>query len=307
MAFQLDPANDLTENVRQIGALQLDRVLERLTIKSKQGKAVHEARKSMKRLRALLRLVKPALNNGVFNREEARLKQIGRSLSGVRDIHAMFECMQRLEIAEPLAAENPAGAALRAALQEKSLRAETSLAGDTGKDLRKKLRQSRQSFAALDLKSGGTGILARSIRKDYRAARHAFRRAYRIKEDEAFHDWRKLVQRHWRQLLLVEPGWPSTLRPHIHMVRDLADILGDDHDLYVLAGHVRAAGLQLGRKKDIDTYLDLIRKRQDLLRVRARLLGERLLAESPGSLAARLTAYWRTQPEFESVFGEAAL
>jgi hypothetical protein len=35
-----------------------------------------------------------------------------------------------------------------------------------------------------------------------------------------------------------------------------------------------------------------------MLRVRAKLLGERLFREKPASIAARLAAYWRTQPDF---------
>ena len=50
----------------------------------------------MKRLRALLHLIKPALRKSDFRRDEARLKQIARSLSGVRDIQAMLETLVKL-------------------------------------------------------------------------------------------------------------------------------------------------------------------------------------------------------------------
>lgn len=307
MAFQLDPIESLTENVRRLGAQQIDAVLKRLTVKSKQGRAVHEARKTMKRLRALLRLIRPALDKKTFKSNERRLKEFGRMLSGTRDIQAMLECIDKLEAAEPKAAKQAVGIALKNRLESQRVEAEDHLRENSNAALRKELRQLRASFAELDIKGDDADIIVTSIRKDYGAAAKAFHHAYEVAEDEAFHDWRKLVQRHWRQLLLVEAGWPSMLRAHINLVHELADTLGDDHDLYVLVERVRQAGKTLGKQKQINAYLALCRKRQEMLRLRAKLLGERLFAEKPSSLAARLATYLRSQPDFVALFGEERL
>lgn len=303
MAFQLDPTKDLSKNVNRLGASQIDDVLKRLMVKSSQGRAVHEARKTMKRLRALLRLMKPALGKKELKENEDRLKEIGRSLSGARDIQAMLECIGKLEAMEPEAFDAPVGKALKRYLEEQRLEAETELLQRSKAPLLKQLRRVKKSFAKLEIPGKSAQIIETSIRRDYAAARDAFRHAYSQDEDEPFHEWRKLVQRYWRQLVLVERGWPAMLRPHINIVHQLADALGDDHDLYVLAERIRGAGKALGSAKQIDAYLALCRKRQDRLRVRAKLLGERLFAEKPSSLAERLTVYWASQPEFAAEFG----
>lgn len=307
MAFQLDPAKDLGENVRLLGALQIDAILKRLAVKSKQGRAVHEARKAMKRLRALLRLVRPALDKKTFRDTEQRLKAFGRSLSGARDIQAMLECIGKLEAATPEAAKQPVGNALKKHLEIQRQEAESHLRENSSASLRKELRQLKRALTALHIEGDVKDVIVTSIRKDYGAAAKAFHHAYEVEEDEAFHDWRKLVQRHWRQLLLVEAGWPSMLRPHINIVHELADHLGDDHDLYMLAERIRKAGKTLGNQKQINAYLALCRMRQETLRTRAKLLGERLFAEKPSSLAARLGAYMESQPDFTAVFGKDRL
>src|SRR6186713_2081456 len=46
---------------------------------------VHETRKVIKRLRALLRLYRGALEPARFAHEDARLRELGRSLGGLRD------------------------------------------------------------------------------------------------------------------------------------------------------------------------------------------------------------------------------
>ncbi len=301
MAFQFDPTESVTANVRRLGARQIDLALKRLSAGSKQARAVHETRKATKRLRALLHLVKPALAEDDFKRESARLKRIARSLSGVRDIQAMLECIAKLEAASPDAAQHPVGQALHGYLKAKRKDAESRMQNGADRMLHKQLGAARRTFKSLELDDAGFGMMADTIRRDYRNARRAFRSAYESGEDEDFHEWRKYVQRHWRQLLLIEPGWPAALRPQIMLVRDLSETLGDDHDLFVLAGHIREAGRELAPQDDVETYLAMCRKRQDALRVSARLMGERLFSERPSSFAARIAAYWRTQPELETM------
>src|SRR2546430_1303607 len=60
-------------------------------------KAVHEARKDMKKLRALVRLMRPELGGKAYRRENARFREVARSLSGVRDAKAMLEALDALE------------------------------------------------------------------------------------------------------------------------------------------------------------------------------------------------------------------
>jgi CHAD domain-containing protein len=173
------------------------------------------------------------------------------------------------------------------------------------KRARKLLGEARRAFASLKLGGDGFLAIAETLEHDYRKARHAFRHAYRLGEDEAFHDWRKYVQRHWRQLVLVAPSWPKALRPHIALARDLSEILGEDHDLFMLAGRVTDNAKDLGKPAEIRAFLKLCRKRQDELRSLAEPLGTRLFAEKPSSLSARLTAYWATAPQMRQIDKDA--
>ena len=58
---------------------------------------MHETRKALKRLRALLRLVRPAMGEAAFKQENAQLRDIGLSLSGARDRHVLLETVNKLE------------------------------------------------------------------------------------------------------------------------------------------------------------------------------------------------------------------
>ena len=89
------------------------------------------------------------------------------------------------------------------------------------------------------------------------------------------------------------------MRPHVVLARNLSEILGEDHDLSVLGGIVKAQGDELGTSDAIAAYLSLCHSRQAELRHVAHDLGTRLLAEKPGSLARRISAYWATAENFD--------
>jgi len=301
MAFRLVPGADITQTVRAVGIEQIDRSLKKFSGRAKNGNAVHETRKSMKRLRALMHLIRPAMNKADFKRDEARLKQIARSLSGVRDIQAMIETLDKMEALDPSIADNSVTPALREHLEEKRAAAEKELTSAASNKTRKLLREARKSFETLELERNRFEALATTIETDYRKARKAFQRAYQIREDEAFHDWRKFVQRHWRQLLLIAPSWPRAIRPHINLARDLSETLGEDHDLSVLANYVQSAQAGIGPPKEVEAFVERCRQRQAELRVLAQDMGARLLAEKPGSLSARLKTYWSTAPRLSAI------
>jgi CHAD domain-containing protein len=299
MAYRLKPGQQISYSVRKIGVEQIDRILAKFAVKDGRANAVHEARKAMKRLRALLHLIRPAMPKAKFAANEARVKTIARSLSGARDAQAMVDTVCKLEGHDAAAKVGAVSAALRGHLQAKCAEAERGLDGPGTNQLRKLLKEAKASFAELTLEPDEFAVVAATLEKDYRKARRAFERAYRLDEDEEYHEWRKYVQRHWRQLSLVAPSWPRAIRPHVVLARKLSEVLGEDHDLSVLAGIVKTQGDELGTADAVEAYLSLCRSRQTELRRIAHDLGARLLAEKPGSLARRISAYWATAETFD--------
>src|SRR5262245_53924237 len=97
MAYRLKLSESLTRGVRRIALDQLDLAEQRLKDKSDPVAAVHEARKSLKRTRALLRLIRPALGESVYRRENGQLRDAGRLLSASRDRDVMRETVVKLE------------------------------------------------------------------------------------------------------------------------------------------------------------------------------------------------------------------
>ena len=105
---------------------------------------------------------------------------------------------------------------------------------------------------------------------------------------EAVHEWRKRAKDLWYQLRLLGELWPEVLGETADQAHALTDLLGDHHDLAVLA-----ADLEARDTLDPEAILELIYRRQDELLERAIGFGERLYAEKPKAFGKRLRRYWK--------------
>ncbi len=85
MEYGLRPDEPLAAGVRNVACTQIDRAIGERSSARDPHRSIHEARKCMKRVRALLHLIRPAIGEKVFNKEDRRLRDMGRRLSGPRD------------------------------------------------------------------------------------------------------------------------------------------------------------------------------------------------------------------------------
>src|SRR5262249_54967812 len=110
--------------------------------------------------------------------------------------------------------------------------------------------------------------------------------------EEAFHEWRKETQRHWRHMMLLSRAWPECMMARAGAARALSQVLGDDHDLALLTAFLhsqRASGIG---EEAAGSITRLAFQRQRELRALAQPMGERLFLEGAGSLHRRIAAYW---------------
>ncbi len=280
-------------------------------------KAVHETRKALKRLRALLRLLEPQLQADAYAREDAALGDAGRRLGGARDADVMLATLDALVERHHDALAGRSGVIrLRATLLTERDRARRQTLGDpsTRAQAAAELRACRVRMAAWQLPDRpGPELVEAGLLRLYRQGRSRHRRASRAKASDvlAMHRWRKRVKdlRYAAEMLAPadprgrgEP--PKGKRARLRRKRALADAarlrrlarradrlgewLGEDHDLAVLAERIsadaeRGAPGAIGRRTR-KRILKLIVKRRRRLRRRALREGERLYGQSPKKL-----------------------
>src|SRR5436190_19231642 len=97
MTYRFKLQEPIGQGVRRVGLEQIEIAEAKLSSKDDVSAAIHDARRCLKRVRALLRLIRPGLEESVYRREAERLAGIGKLLSGVRDLDAMRQTLGQLE------------------------------------------------------------------------------------------------------------------------------------------------------------------------------------------------------------------
>jgi CHAD domain-containing protein len=97
MTFQLKSDQSLRKNLWRIARKQIDSALEALTgpKSGTRDEAVHEARKSLKKVRAVLRLARPVIGEADYRGENACYRDSARPLTEVRDARILIETLDK--------------------------------------------------------------------------------------------------------------------------------------------------------------------------------------------------------------------
>jgi CHAD domain-containing protein len=234
-----------------------------------------------------VRLAKPPLGSD-FAAENQRWRDAGRLLAGSRDTTVLLKCFDAL--AANHAADFPAAAV-------KGLRSRIASHSENGSaDLEEKLRQ------VLALLDDAEASVAELIGRTAKARCHAPQAQKRLRRDwktaranaepDALHSWRKRVKDQAAQLRLFRRVMPSSFRKRISAEKETAELLGDEHDLWLLSERLRACRAPASQAALRDALLTEIEQRRSALRAEAFGKGERFSSEKAKDLVRKISEAW---------------
>jgi len=305
MSYQFESGEDVYSGTIRIVTEEIDEALDSLRGGGDRVKAVHNTRKSIKKLRAVVRLFEDEMGRKAFAAENRFLRDAGRSLSSTRDADVLIESFDG--IAKRLREKKIATAivikAARKVVFEKRVLSEHDGTSTTNHEVDAAIAQAigmleeaRVRVQNWSIKKANRSTVTDGMESIYRAGRRAMGEAFDLSkeeehDDELFHDWRKRVKDLWYHTLLIQPMWPDLLDTYAEEAHKLADYLGDEHDLSILLATLLEHHQDLG-EETFDLFADEIASRREHLRSKAQALGERLYAETPKAYLARIERYW---------------
>jgi adenylate cyclase len=258
--------------------------------------AIHEARKSVKRARSALRLIRPAIEDR-FDEENGRLQQIGRKLSELRDAQALIETLTELEQKEAEHSRTKAEAKreFKNAFDRLNRRKNGLMKNPRAKaeirDAAHALEASLQHLGNLPFAVIDFAVLIESFETTLARGRKACAEAYSRPVAANFHELRKRVKDLHYQLTVLAPLWPEVLSGYSKSAKELEQYLGDDHNLAVLADVLNREN---GRDGPFKLIAGFAEKKQAKLRHKAKLVADRLYAEPPKVWRKRLNLNWQS-------------
>jgi CHAD domain-containing protein len=252
---------------------EIQRTLKRLRHLRIRPLDVHQSRVSVKRCRALAKLMlhEPAENRAALDRA---LRDANRALSAGRDAHVLNDTLRLLvergKLDLKLKRFSHPPEELKNAAVAASVQLEAALA----------LLPSPTALAGL---SAADAVEA--MRRVYRAACQRWKRAERSGEDEDYHDVRKDTK-----ALAYQLEWLAELLPLTELREDLVELgklLGRDHDVVLARVQMDAGAVPLP-PETLAALDQIARKLLKKTRRRTRAVQQRCLAESSAAFALRL-------------------
>jgi CHAD domain-containing protein len=280
MAFRIERGETASSAVRRMAQEQIELALNYLSDPEDDfNKAVHEARKAFKRVRAILLLLRKDLGGDVYRRENSCFRVAGRQLAAMRDAWVKIETLQAL--AERYEHEINFESIVKV---ESELRINCDHA-------REKLLQDNRAFDNISKAVN----LARSrvdswpiahiddqsvfdgLERLYKKGRRLGEKAKSNQTGDNFHGWRKRVEYLWYLLSAMSPNDSHAMNSLAERYHVLSDYLGDDHDLIVLQEFLLAkTPINLSSQ-----FIQIMKKRRHELRTAAIEEGEKLYAAPP--------------------------
>jgi CHAD domain-containing protein len=285
--------------VRRICVARVGRAITELSVPPEErDSGVHNARKSLKRVRAMIRLVRDTVGFRPYREINVVLRDAARRLAPVRDGAVMVDVVDRLVAAHGLDPELVAdthrtlaaahASARRAVLEDDAVFLDTLTA----------LRVVRRRLAAwrADDPSDPLAVpdefasIAMGLQRVYRRGLAAFRLSGRDPSVESFHEWRKRVKYLRHQLEALHNAWPEVVGATAAALDTLGEMLGQEHDYAVFRSVLLTDPADGDPERRMLTALAAAE--QARLRRDAVALGRRLYAEDPSGFVGRMGSYW---------------
>ncbi|RWK41786.1 CHAD domain-containing protein [Mesorhizobium sp.] len=270
MSYRIDPRLPLTGEVRRILAEEIGKALVHLdAARDRPEQALHKCRRQLKKIRALLRLVRPG--DEVFcSTENQCYREVAALLAEPREATALIETIDRLAknfpeqsadggldaVRDTLVArqhELHGGAGLGAAI------AAATAACEDGISRIDKLALPDQPEQAAD-------VLAEGARINLRRARKALDKAGSRGDADDFHDLRKAAKTHSMHLSLLGRLWPTPIKTRRKAVDELGEKLGELHDVFVLRNLLDGGARPLGSPQETRLLSKLLKRSEKSLK-----------------------------------------
>jgi CHAD domain-containing protein len=229
-----------------------------------EDQAVHNLRKRMKKLQAMLLFVRPVTPKAALKEVREDVRDLKNVLSSNRDALVMAKLADKLGVAVSFPSP-PVPASTKGRLENATALAEKLLI----------------HIGRLDLSTLTWEMVGQIHASSYKASRKAWKKALDEPTPEKLHEWRKKVKRLYYQSTALEP-WlhhPKRLRH----TRKLGSLLGDCHDLDVFADSVKSGDLH-----PLQGWKSKVKRERQTVLTRIEQRAEKAISRSPRKIKKQL-------------------
>jgi len=291
--FAIDNQEELKEGIIRVLSEQCAYISDQTAIPENIDRSVHEMRKALKRIRAVLRLVRWDIGEELFNRENLRFRSLSRQLSDLRDYHVMISYLADNFSSEELKISEDGYISLINYLNVvKEDELKRLIDNQTLENINEQVQMATVDFNNYPLHSLGPHTIRQGVTKIYSQCLKKMEQTQLMLDDLPLHELRKRVKYLLNQMTLMQEVWPDYFITYSTSLKRASDLLGDDHNLAEIIIIVSALREKVLNQEDRTRLIgDLKVQREQIHRELWPLLGK-LFTEDADAFVNRITSYW---------------
>jgi CHAD domain-containing protein len=293
-SFQINTELALQDSVAGILNGRLSAIDDIIRNRKDPHSAIHETRRTLKRIRALLRLVRDEIGYSSYYRENLCYREVAGRMARLRDTYVLRQMVR--DVAET----HPEVLSLR-----DLERLDTQLTGQ--------IEQELEQFSGDE--GGFEGVIEEmdkarerikwycELRNSFTSVRKGLRRVYsrgrrflgRMEEHfsiDEFHEYRKNTKYLYYQMELIQPVFPKVIKAYAGTIDKHAEHLGEVRDLDRLENHIQELPgrmISSASKRKLQAVIEGKRESlMDKILTKSRLI----YAERPKEFLERINSYW---------------
>jgi len=235
MSFTLNKSEPIDEGIRRLIHSESSEACNfiRQNKQNAPHESIHEVRKSFKKIRAALRLIRDSVD--FYNEGNTFYRDQGRRISDIRDATSVVEALDLIYEQHEDRLYKNAFAGIREKLAERRTQhLEQVISSDVLADIQYELERVSDRIMEWEININAFGDIEPSLARVYKRGRKAFESSKETQAPEAFHEWRKRVKYLRYQIDILNRTWPDyheLIEDELHKV---SDYLGTDRDLFML-------------------------------------------------------------------------
>jgi CHAD domain-containing protein len=251
--------------------------------------AVHEIRKSTKRIRAVYRLFRQVTGNVLYLHGREFYSNLSHVLAEHRISRVHCDTLQLISADRRLQVNKGYLDRLIKELEKRHKQFTINLfkKQQTDQYLSGIISAEKETINEYYLLSCNFHDLTPGLRKTYSGARKYLGQVLQLPIAENFHELRKMVKSLWNELILIRPIWPSYYSFAVHHLDILAQKLGYEHDLAELEKLLREETTRKDENQRI-LIIDFITKKRQQVQKLVIPAARRLFTDKPGVVARRM-------------------
>jgi CHAD domain-containing protein len=282
------PAGPIAQ-LRAIFIGHLDEMISTFDREPTSDDGVHELRKDLKRLRALLRLLRGSVGEASYNRANQILRDMGRPLTPVRDAKILMQTLGTMRRAKDDQRTNALGRQLMKALQREKGDGRRKLSSHF-ESARTHLVDIKDTLAKMGTSPVQPETVAADLARVYKKGRRSYAQACAAPTDERLHECRKQAKYFHNGIITLVELYPGSFPRWQKRSDRLGDYLGEDHDLAVLTQRITEfCARDTDHAQAVAPLNDRILKQRKKLQRRAMRVAERLYAKKASQLRMAAT------------------